>query len=329
MTNQDEFGKVIAFPGLKDRLFEKGVEALEEGDAHAACDLLSQAYELESLNPEISTALVLALYECKEYEEAQGICREMLLEGVGDYFETVDMYLMILIQLHEHQDVVDTLHALFDEKEVPFEKEEHFRKLLQFSEKMLNAPEDEAGEEAHGPPLLEGKSLEEQIIITAGLVQRNIRPYKQELENSLQDEDMHPFVHTMIVNVLREHGVASEILMKKLGREGVVQPENLPEVFTSDAFREAVLALEELLLQDSPSLIRHAEEVLKRHAFLLYPFDMEWEPDDIALAYGHYAAGILGDEDLEKDLQDKMDEGESKTILAFIHELEEISSPNI
>ncbi len=164
MTNQDEFGKVIAFPGLKDRLFEKGVDALEEGDAHAACDLLSQAYELESLNPEISTALVLALYECKEYEEAQGICREMLLEGVGDYFETVDMYLMILIQLHEHQDVVDTLHALFDEKEVPFEKEEHFKKLLQFSEKMLNAPVEEAGKKPMDRPFSKEKALKNKSL---------------------------------------------------------------------------------------------------------------------------------------------------------------------
>ncbi|MFK4997556.1 hypothetical protein ACI2OX_08505 [Bacillus sp. N9] len=42
---------------------------------------------------------------------------------------------MILIQLNEHERVVATIEALFEEREVPREKEEHFRTLLGLSKK--------------------------------------------------------------------------------------------------------------------------------------------------------------------------------------------------
>ena len=224
--NHEGKGKIVQFPGLKDRLLEKGVQALEKGEVHESSQLLTQAYELEPDNPDINTALVLSLYESKQYDKARYICKEMLLEGIGDYFEVVDMYLMILIQLHQHREVVDTINALFDEKEVPFEKEEHFRKLLQFSEKVVNGKAqipEEASEEDQSS-ILSGKSLEEQTLILAQLVHRNIQPFIGELLSVLKEPAAHPFLQTMILNVLREHGMDKEVDVAKFGVKEQVSP---------------------------------------------------------------------------------------------------------
>ncbi|WP_299738831.1 M48 family metallopeptidase [Rossellomorea sp. y25] len=330
--NQEGKGKIVQFPGLKDRLLEKGVQALEKGEVHESSQLLTQAHELEPDNPDINTALVLSLYESKQYDKARYICKEMLLEGIGDYFEVVDMYLMILIQLHQHREVVDTIHALFDEKEVPFEKEEHFKKLLHFSEKVLNGkaviPDEETPKEDQSS-ILNGKSLEEQTLLVAQLVHRNIKPFMGELQSVLKDSESHPFLQTMILNVFREHGVDKEVDITKLGMEDRVSPAELEDVFDSDFFTKVTDSLDDLLAQTNPTLFQHAHELLKRHAFLLYPFTFEEEPKEIASVYAYYTAGMFADAILEKELKDQVENTQSQGILSRLRELEEISSPNI
>jgi tetratricopeptide (TPR) repeat protein len=332
--NNEEKGKVLQFPGLKERLLEKGVQALENGDIQESADLLTQAYEMEPENPDINTALVLALYENKQYDEAKVICKEMLLEGIGEYFEVVDMYLMILIQLHQHQDVIDTINVLFDEKEVPFEKEEHFKKLLHFSEKVMDGkePGTETKEDPEIPEttILKDKSLEEQTLIAAQLVHQNIRPYLPELLSYLSEETSHPFLQSMILNVLREHGFDKEISISKLNKEVKVTPSMLQDVFETDFFMKVSEELEELLSQRNPSLFQHALELVKRHSFLMYPFEFQADAENTAIVYGSYAADMFADAILGEELKGKIEEcDECGSLLEQLKELEEISSPII
>ncbi|QTC43704.1 tetratricopeptide repeat protein [Bacillus sp. V3] len=332
--NNEEKGKVLQFPGLKERLLEKGVQALENGEIQESADLLTQAYEMDPENPDINTALVLALYENKQYDEAKVICKEMLLEGIGEYFEVVDMYLMILIQLHQHQDVVDTIHALFDEKEVPFEKEEHFKKLLHFSEKVLDGkePVSRMDEESEIPEtsILKDKSLEEQTLTAAQLVHQNIRPYLQELLSCLREGNTHPFLQSMILNVLREHGYDKEISLIKLNTEVKVTPSELQDVFETETFKNVAEELEELLSQRNPTLYQHALELVKRHCFLLYPLEMQEEPGNIAMVYASAAAKMFADSILLEELNVEMEHcGECENLMEQLNALEEISSPTI
>jgi tetratricopeptide (TPR) repeat protein len=334
-NNNEEKGKILQFPGLKERLLEKGVQALENGEIQESADLLTQAYEMDPENPDINTALILALYENKQYDEAKVICREMLLEGIGEYFEVVDMYLMILIQLHQHQDVVDTLHALFDEKEVPLDKEEHFKKLLHFSERILEGKEPDTQtrqdpDEVQETSILKDKSLEEQTMITARLVHQNIRPYLAELRAYLNNGESHPFLQSMILNVLREHGYDKEILINKLNKEATVTPSELQEVFETDKYISAADELEELLSQRNPSLFQHALELVKRHTFLMYPFDLQADPVNTAVVYASYTAEMFADTILGEELNEKLEAcGECGNLLEQLHELERISSPII
>ncbi|MFD2681476.1 tetratricopeptide repeat protein [Bacillus seohaeanensis] len=333
MTNEkDNKRKIVYFPRLKERLLEKGVQALEEGKYGESTELLSQAYQLEPHNPDVSTALVLSLYENKNYHEAKDICKEMLLEGIGDYFEVIDMYLMILIQLNEHQEVVHTIHALFDEREVPFEKEEHFEKLLSFSEKVIKGKEEplKVTESENGLSILTGKSLEEQTLILAQLVNQNIRPYVKELLSFLQDNTAHHFLQTMILNVLREHGLSEKVTVAKGEKQTEVIPSKLHDVFETAFFINTSKWLEEFLSHQSPTLYEQAMEIFKRHSFLLYPFEIDSDYKRIGVAYAYYVASLYEDRQVQQELDGLVDnQKDLHTVLEKIEELERVSSPTI
>ena len=92
--------------------------------------MLQRANELDPDNPQIVTALLVATYEDGHYHEAKMLAEELLYQGIGDYYEILDIYLMILIQVQEHEQVIHTIETLFEEREVPPDRVDHFQTLL-------------------------------------------------------------------------------------------------------------------------------------------------------------------------------------------------------
>ena len=88
-------------------------------------------------NYEVNMGLLVSLVELQQYEEARELCHELLRKGIGDYFQIINIYLMVLLQLSEHQEMVETIELLFQENQIPFDKIEHFEKMLHFSKKVL------------------------------------------------------------------------------------------------------------------------------------------------------------------------------------------------
>ncbi|WP_409251552.1 tetratricopeptide repeat protein [Bacillus sp. SCS-153A] len=326
--------KIVYFPQLKERLFEKGIDALQSSQLDQAVHLLEQAYEMDQEDGEIGSALVVALYESKRYQQAKVICKELLLGGQGDYFKIVELYVMILIQLNEHKEVVSTLSALFDEKEVPVGKEEHFGKLLSFSKRVLEGKEDPSPVQSDDlsqrktDTILEGKNLQEQTFILAELVNRNIRPYLPELIEALKKEETHPFICTMIVNVLREHGFDEEVQVQKFGKVMTCSPASLEEVFQTEYFTSVKEEIEELIAQRNPTLLQQVTETFTRHSFLLYPGGFEWPAEKVALAYVLYGLHLYGDDPASMGLdEEEADDTALESIESFIQELEKVTSP--
>lgn len=334
MSKGNRDNKIVYFPQLKERLFEKGIDALQNSNLEEAVGLLEQAYEIDSSDGEVGAALVVSLYESKRYQQAKDICKELLYEGEGDYFKIVELYLMILIQLNEHKEVVGTISALFDEKEVPVEKEEHFSKLLSFSSKVLEGKQPqsplEPGQPAEIPQILEGKDLQEQTFILAELVNRNIQPYIQELLMGLSNEETHPFIQTMIVNVLREHGYGAEVQVVKFGKKLSCVPADLRDVFETDFYLQIIKRIEDLMAQRNPSLFQQVIETFSRHSFLLYPGCMDAPFERVALAYLIYGLKLYGEDLTSMGLEEEIgDREELESIQKSIDELEAVTSPVI
>ncbi|MFS0646401.1 tetratricopeptide repeat protein [Siminovitchia sp. 179-K 8D1 HS] len=318
---------VILFPGLGERLFRKGIDCLENHQYADAVQLLQQAKEMAPEDPQISKALVIALYEKGDYGEAKGIAKEMLLQGTGDFYEVFDLYLMILIQLHRHDEVVLTLETLFEEQHVPEDKREHYQTLLNFSKKTAVNKKADSAEKHLSGSLFKG-SLQEQVVKLSSLADKNIQPYFKALIALLKNNQSHPFLQTVALNVLKEHRIDQKVEVRKLGFSGVFNPSKLPELTETVFFQSVQSELEKKLEHENPVLMMQVKEIIKRHQFLLYPF--EPEEDKLLLwtaAYHGYSQSMYGESWNKTTAAEKLgvEETELDQVLSFLDRLERVS----
>lgn len=327
---------VIYFPGLEQRLTDKGLESLEKKKFKEAIALLEEARELDPNNDNTLIGLVLAYFEAGSFKNAKVLAKEMLHKGIGDYFQLVDLYLTVLIQLHEYHEIVSTVEALLEEKEIPPEKHDHFLTILQFSRRMAetrqSAEEDVLIEDTNELQLLKIKDLNEQLLLISSLAEKNIRPYITEMADYLKDETGHPFLKTMLLTLLKEQEVDKEFVVRKFSKEETFHLGNLPEVRVQPKMNQVKELLEEQLLSNNPVLFEQTIGMVERIFFISYPFDLEPKsPAAWAAAFHLLAENYLGMDGEIEEVSDDYQVSSDEIILARakIEEIDKISYPNI
>jgi tetratricopeptide (TPR) repeat protein len=329
---------IIFLPGLEKRLTDKGLESLHNKRYQEAITLLEEARVHDPENSDILIGLVLAYFEAGAYSKAKDLANEMLLKGIGDYFHMVDLYLTILIQLHEYQEIVSTIEALFDEKEIPPDRHDHFLTILQFSKRMADNSQQEPMEEAieETKPkklnLVSLKSLNEQMTVISSLADKNIRPFMDEIKEYLNSESGHPFIKTMLMSLLKEQEYDKNVVVKKFSEDLNVVPTELPDIQTQPRMKEIEDILEAKLENSDPVLFENMKGMVERIFFISYPF--EFKPDAArawAAAFHLLVLNYLGGDSNVDDISDEYEISSEKIeqALAKITELEEISYPNI
>lgn len=324
---------IILFPGLKKRLFQFGMERLKDRQFEEATQLFEQASEIGHEDDEIDMALAVAYYEGGNYQKAKQKMEEMLHKGIGDYHENIDLYLMILLQLNRHDQVVYTLETLFEEQHVPIEKMEHYQTLLKFSKKALNnksKPGPESQEQAYS--VLEQGDFREQLIFISELADKNIAPYKDSLMNLLGDHASHPFLQTVALNVLMEHQVQMPVKIKKMGLEGEFIPTELSDVEEMPLYQAVITKLNEELEHENPVLLEQLKEMIHRHQFLLYPFEFAPEnPGLWAAAYRGFGHEMYGENWSTEKIADRfnVELSELEQAVSFIFDLEQHSPSTV
>jgi tetratricopeptide (TPR) repeat protein len=330
---------VILFPGLEKRLLEKGLDYLKQKKYRDAIQFLEQALEHDPENSDIHVGLVLANFEAGYVKQAKQIAAEMLKGGLGDYIQVIDLYLMILVQMNEYNELVATIEALLEEREIPAEKLEHFTRMLEFGRRMQVSPaQDELIDFQDMEP--EDKTLglfdymepQDQVMISARLAKENIRPYIKEITEYVASEQGHPFQKTMLLNILREQEYAEEMDVLKFGWEQPFIPEKLLDLKDYIGMSPVIPLLENQLENADPVLYENILSLIERHFFLLYPFNLpKASAEAWAAAYHFLANEYYGfDEPLENfsEIYNSSEE-EASEALAFIRMLEEISYPII
>ncbi|PLT30192.1 tetratricopeptide repeat protein [Peribacillus deserti] len=331
--------KVIPFPGLAKRLIDLGLDALKDKEYKNAAKLFNQARELDPDNPELNIGLVVSWVELGVYKEAKELCRELLLKGIGDYFQVVNIYLMILLNLNEHEEMIHTIKALLEEKQVPPDKEEQFYKMLEFCERaleetdILDVTADLDDDTLTGElDFLAQKSEQEQLLLISQLAHTNIRPYLMEVQSFLGNPDAHPFLKTLLLNILKEQSVQEETEIHKFGRSMKVNPDHLPDVMHTEFLIQTLEELESRLSHENPTLMEFAQSLIERHNFVLYPFEPHEQGfNDWAAAYHFLTAEYQGEPAAIAGLAKKYsgDPENINEIINRIRKFEEISYPII
>ncbi|MEN8701207.1 tetratricopeptide repeat protein [Bacillus infantis] len=337
--NQNDSSNIIPFPGLEKRLLEKGLESLQGKKFSDAIKLFEDAKELDPESSDIHIGLVLAYFEAGALKKAKNLAKSMLQEGIGDYFEIVDLYLMIMVQLHEYGEIAATIEALLQEREIPKDKLEHFAKMLHFSRRMAEGiPDPDAEEKLHGEykdkelNLLSYQDPKEQVLLLAKLANINVRPYLDELKSYLISEEGHPFLKTMIINILKEQEYDKPVTVQKLGMKEEFIPSALHDVHDHKQLRAIEAAVKDKLEHEDPVLLENIIALLERQFFLLYPFKLQPdEPDLWAAAYHLVGCSFYGMDGDPGELagQYGVEADNLETSRIFIGKIEEISYPNI
>jgi tetratricopeptide (TPR) repeat protein len=329
---------LIYFPGLEKRLTNKGLESLEKKKFTEAITLLEDAKELDPENDDVLIGLVLAYYEAGSFKQAKVLANEMLLKGIGDYLQTVDLYLTVLIQLHEYQEIISTIEALLEEKEIPPEKYDHFLTILQFSQRMEDNLQPDIKVSMHEetndqePDLLSIKSLNEQMLLVSRWAEKNIRPYVSGIADYLRAEAGHPFLKTMLLTLLKEQEIDRELVVRKFALEESIIPTQLPDARVQPRMIEIKALLGERLESNNPVLFENTIGMVERIFFISYPFDLEPASTSAWAAAFHQLVQQYHGIDMQVNLlasEYGVQVEEIEQAIAQIEVIEKISYPNI
>jgi tetratricopeptide (TPR) repeat protein len=328
---------VILFPDYDKRLMEKGLDRLHEKKYREAIELLSEAKSFNPDGEDIYVGLVLAYFESGNLVEANRLAKEMLQAGIGEYFHIVDMYIMILVQQHQYEEIVLTIEALLEEREVPSEKLDHFMKMLQFSRKMVQEkpefpepiPSEQVEEELEFD-LFDFFDQGDQVQIAGKLANHNARYYIEEISNYIACEKGDPFFKTMLLNVLKDQDYDKEIIVEKFERHLTIIPNQLYDVQLHPDLLCITEQVTEVLENNNPILLDSIKQLMERYFFLLYPFRTEIDlPRAWAAAFHFVTLAYFGQEE-KLDKIAEMYRAEEKNVseaISLISRIEEISYP--
>ncbi len=324
--------KVIQFPGLEKRLLEKGLENLQAKNYREAANLFQQCIDLDPENQDSYIGLLLAYFDSGMVEQAITLAHFMLQEGIGNEMETLDIYLMLLVQRNQHEKVVEEIQLLLKENRIPYHKLEHFERLLHLSENMLEnklemANTDSEEIQLESLNLYEYQGPQEQIMIAAQLNQQPVRQYEEEIKEYLQSKKGDSFFKTLILNVLKEQQYDYPVDIEKFGRRMTIIPNKMVNLSENAQLLALIEAVSSVLEDEDPTLYENIKTLIERHFFIIYPLPLE----DLSIEAWGAAYHFTGNEyyGIHHSI-DKMSEiynvtyEEVEKALQFIKEIEEL-----
>ncbi|WP_332689580.1 hypothetical protein [Halalkalibacter lacteus] len=309
---------VILYPGLVKRLIEKGMDALKNKDGKEAYKFFLSAEEHEPDHPQVLFGKMLSLVELGRLEEAVRHTNDLLKEGIGDYFENLQVHISLLVQLGKYQEVVDILDAVLTENQFPSQYAESLYQLLHFSRQMVGDQEwlgqTEMKEEQipiEVIQMLHSGSLELQSKAIQHLREIEGDDAINELIQYLDDKNHDYVLQSMALQALHDKGCNEKIHIVKQGRELTVIPNELTQVYEQQFHNEILAYLSNQLEHNDPLLFELAKQLSWTHLWSLYPFLPEPEDPKLWGQVFHYcAAERIGLEEevgeLEEEYQFKL-----------------------
>lgn len=327
---------IFLFPDVDKLLMKKGLTSLHNKKFTEAISFLEEALELDPTNDEISLGLIIAYYESGNLLTAKQLAYKSMKQGVGDYFQLIDIYIMILLQLNEYEEIVSTIEALLDEREIPREKLDNFTRILEFSKRKLEAESTVSNisieNETVDFDLFQYENLNDQFLAVARLSHLNARSYLNGIKDYLKWTEGHPFIKTMLIQLLKEQEVDTQLDIEKFQQRLTINPIQLKEVEKVLGAEEIMNIIKSEIEQENPSLFESIREMVSRHSFLLFPIERKpSDPRAWAAAYHFIVLEYFGmPNSIEKLVQKYETQSTSmKEAIKLIRELEEISSPII
>ncbi|MBM7096548.1 tetratricopeptide repeat protein [Bacillus sp. H-16] len=310
---QGQEDNVIMFPGLVARLVDKGMEALKEKKHYDALRYFQQSAELEPTHSQARYGLVITNIELNRLDEAKTYCESMLKEGIGQYYEVLQVYVSLLVQLGKYEEVVTMLESVMAEDKLPPKMAESFYQLLEFSRQMTNHHqtgilEDEEPVDQFSSPDEWIKTLErgdpnQQWGALKKLSQVNTAKVVEAYRAFLEDKENDPVLKSYVMQMMKDMNIEGKFVVHKFGDTYTVQMNELEDVFHERFGNEVVRVLEDHLGQDNPTVVEMVMQVWWHYLFAIYPKSPDPYETKVWAAALHYLGLSLLMEDDDKNME--------------------------
>ena len=298
-------GNVVLFPGTTERILEQARELAENYQYKEANELFEKAFQLTEGDELSLSVYAYSLYETKNYERAKEICENLLAIGPNNYFEVMELYLTICMQLRQFKQVEKIIESLLDEEAIPFDQVEKFQRLKKLNAEIAQNQEsylDEAIIEEEVEEQFEFDAshflqlpLQQQLMQIHALTEKNIRPLVGQLQQIIESETIHPFIQSLLLILLVEQEVSIHLKVQKFGRMEVVNPAEMDLPTKLAQFQEITSIILERLEQD-PSTLEFVQFLLAKHAIVLYPYEwLDYDSEDVAISYIDLVKTMFGE----------------------------------
>ncbi len=279
--NEKKQDNVVLYPGVIKRLVEKGMEELKKKEAEKALELFAQAEAYDASHAQARFGVVLSLIELGQQEEAVERTSLLLKEGIGDYYETLQVHVSLLVQLSRYSEVVTMLEAVLSEDRLPSDHAESLYELLHFSRQMS----DTAG---YNPMYLDEENKEETAHeLKAGLHSVNeaakwqalqtirelgLTELTKDVRELASDETAHVLMRTFALQLLGTWDDLEELEIAKNSRVMKVQPARLESPGERQIDSDVRETLEDSLEHKNPVLLEMAKQLHHTYILAIYPF---------------------------------------------------------
>lgn len=288
------------FPGTSEMLLRDAQYYAENFQYQLAVEKFEEAFQLVEGTEQTLSMYAFSLYEIKQFERAKSACEKLLEIGPTNYFETMELFLTICMQLKQFEQVNKIIESLLEEDLVPVERIEKFERLKNLNAEIAeNKRFQEDAEQPHKAIEFSSEHFlslcaNEQLIIVNELTAQNIRPIANELKIVLEHEQTHVFIKSLILILLVEQAVSMEVTVEKFNKKKIVDPSSYP-LPTQLPMYNAILQRAFTELEKEPSTQELVHHLVTKHAIVAYPF--EWEPfevEELAQSYINFVNMMFG-----------------------------------
>ncbi|MYL34208.1 tetratricopeptide repeat protein [Pontibacillus yanchengensis] len=267
-----EKADVVIFPKWKTSLEENGLAALKAKKYEEALEHFDQLIQFEAANSEVLTGKLIALMELGRYTEAETICRDLMKLDDGHYFQYLHIYLTVLFQTSQYEELIDLLDEVFKSDDIPQELRQQFWQLYDITEKLKV---DETKTE-HMESLdeflvaLDTEDVKTQWQLLSKLRKTSIQPYLNDVAPYLKKEHIQPVIKTALLQWMQEQQVERNVEVQKLGESLVVNPSELSDILAHPSSIHILNLLNEVE-QNNPTLYEFIQQLLFRYMYVRFP----------------------------------------------------------
>lgn len=271
---------IVFFPKLKDRIINLGKKALEEKNYSKALMLCNQLKEMDEHNSQTELAAVACLLEGNKTLEAKIRCEDLVF-GPFESDEAIEVYISILFQLKEYEELQKCIKKLLQQKRIDEPQMDKYQAMLSLTNKVVPERNEQHLQMVNLHNLVENNvSIHKQLEIINELRVIDNKLVIDQIKEVLKSSRANPLIQSFILFILQEQSIDHEFEIKKMNQEmnwNAISEANEHDLFSVKVVQKLSLVLE----SEDPSAFELAKTHFQHFMTIYFPFIPEPSNEDV------------------------------------------------